>query len=131
MLRQDPLECLFQFVCSSNNHISRIHGMVERLCSAYGTPLAPSNGLLAGGGGAAAAAAAAAAVPAGLSFYAFPTLEQLSAASEETLRADGFGWAAPRRCLLRLSLPVAAGHCWPCAARTGGARRGRAVGGRW
>ena len=40
MLRQDPVECLFQFVCSSNNHISRIHGMVERLCSTYGTPLA-------------------------------------------------------------------------------------------
>ena len=39
MLRQDPVECLFQFVCSSNNHISRIHGMVERLCRAYGTPL--------------------------------------------------------------------------------------------
>lgn len=39
MLRQDPVECLFQFICSSNNHISRIHGMVERLCRAYGTPL--------------------------------------------------------------------------------------------
>ncbi|MEW5302609.1 MAG: hypothetical protein WDW36_005377 [Sanguina aurantia] len=39
MLRQDPVECLFSFICSSNNHISRIHGMVERLCSAYGTEL--------------------------------------------------------------------------------------------
>ena len=39
VLRQDPVECLFQFVCSSNNHISRIHGMVERLCRAHGTPL--------------------------------------------------------------------------------------------
>lgn len=39
MLRQDPEECLFQFICSSNNHIKRIHGMVERLCRAYGTPL--------------------------------------------------------------------------------------------
>ena len=39
VLRQDPVECLFQFVCSSNNHISRIHGMVERLCRAYGTHL--------------------------------------------------------------------------------------------
>ena len=39
MLRQAPLECLFSFVCSSNNHISRIHGMVERLCSAYGSRL--------------------------------------------------------------------------------------------
>jgi len=39
VLRQDPVECLFSFICSSNNHISRIAGMVERLCSAYGTPL--------------------------------------------------------------------------------------------
>lgn len=39
VLRQDPEECLFQFICSSNNHIKRIHGMVERLCRAYGTPL--------------------------------------------------------------------------------------------
>ncbi len=44
MLRQDPVECLFEFICSSNNHISRIHGMVERLCSKYGTPLQPLGG---------------------------------------------------------------------------------------
>ena len=41
MMRQDPTECLFQFICSSNNHISRIHGMVSRICAAYGTPLVP------------------------------------------------------------------------------------------
>jgi hypothetical protein len=55
MLRQDPVECLFQFICSSNNHISRIHGMVERLCSAYGTRLhadvSSEAGAEAGGGG--------------------------------------------------------------------------------
>ena len=39
VLRQDPEECLFQFICSSNNHIKRIHGMVERLCRSYGTQL--------------------------------------------------------------------------------------------
>ena len=39
VLRQDPVECLFSFICSSNNHIARIAGMVERLCSTYGTPL--------------------------------------------------------------------------------------------
>ncbi|KAF5827694.1 hypothetical protein DUNSADRAFT_240 [Dunaliella salina] len=59
MLRQDPVECLFQFICSSNNHISRIGGMVERLCAAYGTPLVPDNSAAA-----AAAAAAAAVAPA-------------------------------------------------------------------
>jgi N-glycosylase/DNA lyase len=45
MLRQDPAECLFSFICSSNNHISRIHGMVERLCATYGTPLVPDTRL--------------------------------------------------------------------------------------
>lgn len=39
MLRQDPLECAFEFICSSNNHISRIHGMVETLCREFGTRL--------------------------------------------------------------------------------------------
>lgn len=155
MLRQDPHECLFQFICSSNNHISRIHGMVERLCSAYGTPLTPAEPLpppalpqqqqeqqeqqqiksepveqlqagtgplqaaasaaaepdikpeTPGGkagqkgfkrrasavaGGKAAGSDAAAAAPV-LSYYAFPSLEQLAAATEEELRAAGFGCA--------------------------------------
>lgn len=39
LLRQDPTECLFSFICTSNNHISRIQGMVERLCQSLGTPL--------------------------------------------------------------------------------------------
>ena len=39
VLRQPPVECLFEFICSSNNHISRITGMVEHLCRAYGTQL--------------------------------------------------------------------------------------------
>ncbi|GAB4821909.1 hypothetical protein N2152v2_008955 [Parachlorella kessleri] len=155
MLRQDPVECLFQFVCSSNNHISRIHGMVERLCRRYGTPLhslwphmppaqpGQLGGLerhstthaLAGGTGScdstavagiedglpttrrpaedlarpAAAAGtatqtAAAAAADGPSYgepalvqgqyFAFPTLDQLSEATEEALREDGFGYRA-------------------------------------
>ncbi|KAK5894878.1 hypothetical protein CesoFtcFv8_011525 [Champsocephalus esox] len=39
MLRQDPTECLFSFICTSNNHITRIQGMVERLCQSLGAPL--------------------------------------------------------------------------------------------
>jgi 3-methyladenine DNA glycosylase/8-oxoguanine DNA glycosylase len=89
MLRQDPLECLFQFICSSNNHISRIHGMVERLCSTYGMPLAPDSS--AGLQPAGMAAEGSSSGQQQLSFYAFPTLEQLSRASEEELRRDGFG----------------------------------------
>ncbi|XP_053454761.1 N-glycosylase/DNA lyase isoform X2 [Nycticebus coucang] len=39
LLRQDPIECLFSFICSSNNNITRITGMVERLCQAFGPRL--------------------------------------------------------------------------------------------
>lgn len=80
MLRQDPVECLFSFICSQNNHISRIHGMVNRLCEQYGTAL-PTT-----------AAAGAGAKPTPL--YAFPTLEQLAKATEEDLREAGFGYRA-------------------------------------
>ncbi|KAF2654172.1 hypothetical protein K491DRAFT_717345 [Lophiostoma macrostomum CBS 122681] len=36
MLRQDPWEALIGFICSSNNNISRISGMVANLCLHYG-----------------------------------------------------------------------------------------------
>lgn len=39
LLQQDPIECLFSFICSSNNNIARITGMVERLCQAFGPEL--------------------------------------------------------------------------------------------
>jgi N-glycosylase/DNA lyase len=115
VLRQDPVSCLFQFICSSNNHISRIHGMVERLCRGYGTqllpdagaspptaslrsgeaparpgPVAAADGLLLAGQAPEASADPASDEPP--SFYAFPTLEQLGGATEERLRAAGFGY---------------------------------------
>lgn len=59
MLRQDPTECLFSFICTSNNHISRIHSMVERLCQALGAPLCQLDQT---------------------SYYNFPTLSALAGA---------------------------------------------------
>ncbi|KAI8474872.1 MAG: DNA glycosylase [Monoraphidium minutum] len=83
MLRQDPVECLFQFICSQNNHISRWGPWGwERAPSPPSPPPAP------------VAAAAPAAAPAAAAFYAFPSLEQLAAASEEQLRGLGFGYRA-------------------------------------
>ncbi|DBA76918.1 TPA: 8-oxoguanine glycosylase ogg1 [Trebouxia sp. C0004] len=101
VLRQDPVECLFEFICSSNNHISRIFGMVERLCRDYGTPIlhasmnqASTAAAPVGGKDTVAAAEEEQKAVPDLAFYSFPTLEQLSAASEAALRAEGFGYRA-------------------------------------
>lgn len=39
VLRQDPVECLLSFICTSNNHVARITTMIERLCQAFGQHL--------------------------------------------------------------------------------------------
>ncbi|XP_029579588.1 N-glycosylase/DNA lyase isoform X1 [Salmo trutta] len=74
MLRQDPTECLFSFICTSNNHISRIQGMVERLCQSLGTPLCQLDQT---------------------SYHDFPSLHALADNSVEArLRDLGFGYRA-------------------------------------
>ncbi|KAL1021534.1 hypothetical protein UPYG_G00014500 [Umbra pygmaea] len=74
MLRQDPTECLFSFICTSNNHISRIQGMVERLCQSLGTLLCHLDQT---------------------SYHDFPSLSALADSSVEAcLRDLGFGYRA-------------------------------------
>lgn len=70
VLRQDPLECLIQFLCSSNNNIARITRMVD-FVSSLGSHLGTVGGL---------------------DFYEFPSLERLSRVSEGELREAGFGY---------------------------------------
>ncbi|KAK4481314.1 hypothetical protein RD792_012199 [Penstemon davidsonii] len=72
VLRQDPLECLFQFICSSNNNIQRITKMVDFISS---------KGVSLGNVG-------------GFDFFEFPTLERLALVSETELREAGFGYRA-------------------------------------
>ncbi|KAM5148585.1 N-glycosylase/DNA lyase isoform 1-T3 [Mantella aurantiaca] len=74
VLRQDPVECLFSFICTSNNHISRITGMIERLCSTLGRRLCRLDSV---------------------DYYTFPSLQALAADDTETkLRNLGFGYRA-------------------------------------
>ncbi|XP_024528999.1 N-glycosylase/DNA lyase OGG1 isoform X1 [Selaginella moellendorffii] len=73
VLRQDPVECVFQFICSSNNHIQRITKMVDFLAT-QGSPLGCVDGQ---------------------SFFQFPSLEQLSFLTEKQLRDAGFGYRFP------------------------------------
>jgi N-glycosylase/DNA lyase len=73
VLRQDPVECLFCFICSSNNNIARIALMVDRLSERYGKFLGAQGGY---------------------NFYSFPSIEALAAADEDDLRALGTGYRA-------------------------------------
>ncbi|VFQ92384.1 unnamed protein product [Cuscuta campestris] len=72
VLRQDPVECLIQFICSSNNNIKRITLMVDFI-SSLGNYIGTVGGF---------------------EFYEFPSLDRLSKVSEAELREAGFGYRA-------------------------------------
>lgn len=74
ILKQDPLETLIAFICSSNNNIPRISQMMNKLCATYGEWLGDH---------------------AGCAFHSFPSLHSLTADSVESkLRELGFGYRA-------------------------------------
>ncbi|EQC37222.1 hypothetical protein, variant [Saprolegnia diclina VS20] len=73
LIRQDPLECLFSFICSSNNNIARVTQMLEKLRARFGDELMTHDGT---------------------PLHAFPTLAQLQAIQEPELRTLGFGYRA-------------------------------------
>ncbi|XP_076972751.1 N-glycosylase/DNA lyase isoform X1 [Tamandua tetradactyla] len=74
LLRQDPVECLFSFICSSNNNIARITGMVERLCQAFGPRLIQLDEV---------------------TYHGFPSLQALAGPKVEAhLRKLGLGYRA-------------------------------------
>eukprot|EP00127_Corallochytrium_limacisporum_P005898 Clim_evm43s214 gene=Clim_evmTU43s214 len=76
VLRQDPLECLFSFICSSNNNIARISDMVTKLCKEYGDLIGTD-------------------ASDGQEWYAFPKITQLTGDDiEQRLRDLGFGYRA-------------------------------------
>ncbi|XP_066586293.1 N-glycosylase/DNA lyase isoform X2 [Prorops nasuta] len=74
ILNQDVVETLFSFICSSNNNIRRISGMVEKLCLYFGTKIGIVDNK---------------------EYYDFPTIEQLAGKNTESiLRNEGFGYRA-------------------------------------
>ncbi|KAI1329568.1 DNA glycosylase [Xylariaceae sp. FL0255] len=74
ILSQDAWEALIGFICSSNNNISRISSMVEKLCIHYG-PLIAKVG--------------------GEAYHDFPTAKELTGRKVEAhLRELGFGYRA-------------------------------------
>ena len=73
LMRQDPVECLFSFICSSNNNISRITLMLKRLRETAGTLVLDQTPT---------------------SYYTFPDVDALCNVSEQDMRNMGFGYRA-------------------------------------
>jgi len=74
ILRQDPTENLFSFICSQNNNIVRITQLVEKLCENYGEHIATFEDK---------------------KYYSFPTISALAGRNiEQELRGLGFGYRA-------------------------------------
>ncbi len=66
ILRQDPLETIISFIISANNHIPRIKGIIERICTSLGEH---ENG-----------------------FYSFPTIEKLGSVDKAFFNSIGCGY---------------------------------------
>lgn len=75
ILRQDPVESLFSFIISQNNHIPRIKSIVERICDALGDEIAyegDEEGV----------------------FHAFPSIEKLASVGADFYKSIGAGYRA-------------------------------------
>ncbi|MDW8207389.1 MAG: DNA glycosylase [Chloroherpetonaceae bacterium] len=108
ILRQPPEECCFAFLCATFNTVVRIERTVHRLAERYGTRFAlPLDGY----------------AP---TCYRFPTLPVLAQAREDCLRADGWGFRAPRVIALARFLQATAPG-WLCHLRTASYSEARAA----
>ncbi|XP_065199831.1 N-glycosylase/DNA lyase [Planococcus citri] len=74
MLKQDPVEIIFTFICSSNNNITRIKSMVDKMSKFYGNEIAEVDGE---------------------TYHDFPTVEKLAHPSVlSDLQKAAFGYRA-------------------------------------
>jgi N-glycosylase/DNA lyase len=80
VLEQDPVECLFSFLCSSNNNIPRITKILANVRKRYGKKLICNVNI---------------SNDKCYDFFSFPTLEELRVATEAELRLLGLGYRAP------------------------------------
>jgi N-glycosylase/DNA lyase len=72
IVRQNPWECLISFICATYKNIAAIEQMIAKISEKLGEKL----------------------VFYGQDFYAFPTVERLSSASEKSLLECGLGYRA-------------------------------------
>lgn len=93
LVRDPPFGALISFICSAQMHVTRIHGMQQSLREAFGTPVEFD----------------------GQTHHAYPTPEQLAAATEAQLRDLSLGYRAPY--VKRSAEMVATGDADPADAR--------------
>jgi len=75
-LRQDPWECTLSFICSQNNNIKRITGLVRSIRNNFGSKICVG--------------------PDQTDIYAFPSFDAFKEkVTEQKLRELGFGYRAP------------------------------------
>ncbi len=92
LVRDPPFGALVSFICSAQMRVARIHGMQQSLRTAFGTPVELR----------------------GETYHAYPTPEQLAAASEAELRGLNLGYRAPY--VERTAEMVATGEADPADA---------------
>ncbi len=66
ILKQNLFEMIISFIISANNNIKRIQGIIEKLCTAFGTNMGE--------------------------YYAFPTIDQLKSATSKFYKSIGAGY---------------------------------------
>jgi hypothetical protein len=89
--RQDPYECLFSFICSSNNNIARITQLLTAIRTSLGKPLIEVRGKM---------------------FHEFPDVDTLASTPEDTFRRLGLGYRAPFVCASAAMLRDKGGLPW-------------------
>ena len=70
ILRQDPIQCIFSFLCSSNNNIPRIRTILKNLSKKFGDKINIDN----------------------IDFYTFPSIQKLCNATIQDLLLCGLGY---------------------------------------
>jgi N-glycosylase/DNA lyase len=93
LVRDPPFGSLISFICSAQMRVERIYGMQLALAREYGDTVTFDGG----------------------TYHAFPTPEQLAAATESDLRELSLGYRAPY--VLRTAEMVATGEATPEQAR--------------
>jgi N-glycosylase/DNA lyase len=81
----NPIETIFTFLCTANNHVARISSLVRKLAD-FGSKHE------------------------GVDVFRFPSLQRLASISEEELRAAGFGYRAATLPLVAVELLARGGN---------------------